>query len=100
MKKRKPSGDRPRYKARRVTLLECRPSNLGHAGGIPVVTMMMANNDGDIEPLIISLADARTLAARLLICLYTEEDKFAEEVLEAKFPCDEDGRFHWPRSEE
>lgn len=90
-------NERTTFRSKDVTLLTCKPGNFDHADGEPAtIITVMGNSTGDIEPLVINLADTRTLIVNLLGSLWTNDDEFAGDVLRAMFPCDDDGYFHWP----
>jgi hypothetical protein len=72
------------------------PANYDHDNGEPSTVITLAHVD-DIEPIVLSLDDSRRLAAQLLVALFTNDDEFAKKVLEAHFPHDKDGHYHWPR---
>jgi len=88
--------ERTLCKSLEAVFMDCMPGNYDHADGESAVILTM-EVAGMITPFVISMADGRRLAARLLVCLATNDDAFAEELLENNFPIDQEGYFHWPK---
>lgn len=89
--------ERPEYYAVKVRLMDCKPGNYETADGVPAVIATISRAGGDvIEPLVFPMDDARELATKILVSLATNEDDFAENLLNNNFGADDDGNFVWP----
>lgn len=90
-------AERPEFLARNVSVLNCTPGNCHHADGEPasIITLGHVLND-EINPWVISMHDSRLLVVSLLVVLATNDDDFAQRLLDQHFPADEDGTFKWP----
>ena len=88
---------RPKFKARAVTYMACEAGNQSGEHGEPISILTLAEQaSGDVFPVFLTMDDTRRLAASLLVALWTNDDDFAEQVLAAHFPHDEEGRYYWP----
>jgi hypothetical protein len=81
------------------TVLYCNPGRFDSTEGARnTIITVMGNRSGDVENVAISLDDSRKLAVALLVSLCTADDPFASRILDY-FPYDEDGRWHWPKTD-
>jgi hypothetical protein len=92
-----PVVERPEFYARNVSVLNCTGGNFDHAEGEPASIITLSRvMDGEISPWAISIRDSKLLAVKLLIALATNDDAFAQHLLDQHFPADEEGDFIWP----
>lgn len=96
MAKKRRSGERPEFWASNVVLLNCMPGNYDGAKGEPAVIVTVGTRSGDVSPLVLNLDDSQKLVAKLLVALATNDDKFAQFLLDKHFAADAKGHFKWP----